>query len=537
MQVGQARRHASDWHEKRVMLANAPNPEPDSVGRPGNYAMFPAMGVVYLATRLRREYPDLNIKVADGGISGFNEVKKEIDTFKPDLLGLSVLTTTYGEGLKLAEYAKGRYGTTIVMGNDHASFFPEAILRNRPYVDYTIKAEVGEEPISYVVGKELYGRPDDPTPRGGEEAVYSRTDSGIIQTNFPKVKLSNVYAEEDDIPDLNFIPGALRAAKENYNIKYGKYHRSERIPCVINNVRGCGNGEIRCTYCSIYDLSLNIGSPKFFWKTVDKLNEEHGVNFFFEVCDSFLTFQKYIKTLIQEMPFNPKDRDIEFEVYARANDVVNVKDSVRWLQKMNVTRVNLGIDSGDDNMLRLLRKNNVDRRRARHLLNWRLRHVLSPSEINYRAVKMITGTGLATLHVSFPLGALGETHKSLDNTVKFVNMLSEAAGYRIATIEASELIPLPNSPSWDILLSSDTQTFAFAGGMEKTLADAGINLSVAAREELRCKYGSTDLLEYDKLARDWIKYFTHITWSDLEWAKESISKIASRIGAAYGNAI
>ncbi len=509
---------------KSIMLVNAPNPE--SVGKPGNYAVFPAMGVVYLATRLRRDYPNMEIKVADGGVSGFKEVKEELDLFRPQVLALSVLTTTYGEGVRLADYAKEKYGTTVVMGDDHASFFPETILRERSSVDYVVKAEVGENALSYIVGKELYGRTANPMPHGGEEAIYSRAGSGIFETPFHKVPLNKVYADEEDIPKLDFIQEALLRAKDNYNAKYGHYHKSMRTPCVINNVRGCGNGEIRCTYCSIYDLSLNVGSPKFFWKTVDTLNEEHGINFFFEVCDSFLTFRRYIKNLINEMPFNPKDRDIEFEVYARANDVVNVKESIGWLEQLNVTRVNLGIDSGDDNILRLLRKSNIDRRR-----------ILSPSEINYRAVEAIASTGLVTTHLSFPLGALGETHESLRRTVDFVDSLAKAFGDSIATIEASELIPLPNSPSWDMLLSKKTPVFGFDGEMEKTMVDAGIVLSRQTKEELKNRYEGKDMLKYEALTEDWVKHFTHITLSDIEWAKEKVSRIARRIGATYGNAI
>ena len=139
--------------EPSVMLINAPMKE--ELGTVGNYAVFPAIGVLSLGTRIRLDYPEVKVKVMDGGISRYAEISSQIDSFKPQVVGLSVLTGTYGEGLKLAEYAKTNYKSTIVLGNDHVGFLPELILKNRPYVDYVVAAEIGEEAMSYLVGKEF----------------------------------------------------------------------------------------------------------------------------------------------------------------------------------------------------------------------------------------------------------------------------------------------------------------------------------------------------------------------------------------------
>ena len=250
----------------------------------------------------------------------------------------------------------------------------------------------------------------------------------------------------------------------------------------------------------------------------------YGINFFFEACDSFLTFQRYVKQLVETMPFDPKQRDIEFEVYARANDVVNVPDAVSWLKKLNVTRVNLGLDSGDDNMLKFLRKNNVDKGK-----------VLSPSQINYEAVRRLANVGI-TIHASFPLGSFGETPQSLGNTIGFIERIARDFGRAIATIEASELVPLPYSPAWDLFLSRENPVFDFNGGIEATLKEAGIKLNSRIKHELREKYRNQDLLGIHSAAQGWIRYFTHINWDDIERVKECADNIARSIGAIYGRA-
>ncbi len=505
----------------RIMLVNAPSSE---VRNAGNYAAFSAVGTVSLATRIRNAYPRIELRVMDGGIRTAQEIREEMDSYRPSLVGISVLTPTYTEGLELAEYAKRNHGSKTVLGNDHASFFPEMILANRPYVDYVVRAEIGEIPIVHIVEKEFGLSPGIKVPGYGEEAVYFRNAGKIQSAQFPKSKLSDVYQMPEDIPDLGFIEDDMKIIKRNYNMRYGRFHLSERTPVVVNNVRGCGNGELRCTYCSIYDLSLNAGSPEFFWQTVKYYNKNYGINFFFEACDSFLTFQKYIRDLIETMPFDPKERDIELEVYARANDIANVDASINWLRKLNVTRVNLGLDSGDDNMLRFLRKGNKS-----------MNALLSPSQINYEAVKRLAEAGI-TVHASFPFGSLGETYESLESTLTFIEQMAKDYGNSIATLEASELVPLPNSPSWDILLSREIPVFEFAGGIDCLLGEAGIELNADVREYLILKYGNRDLLGITELAKDWTKYFTHIRWEDVEKAKETVENIAKSIGAVYGQA-
>ena len=411
----------------KVLLVNAPNPINGNTS--GNYAVFPAMGVVNLGSRIKNDYPPIDVRVIDGGSKTIEDIKRSIDEYQPSLVALSVLTPTYKEGLELAKYAKEKQNSKTVLGNDHASFFPELILRNRSYIDYLVEAEFGEDPLSHIIGLET-GNSHIPILQAqgqeGQENVYSREKNGEIRkTSFKRAKLTDVIKTSKDIPDLSLISEQLSGYAIAYNEHYGAYHNTPRIPSVINNVRGCGNGEYRCTYCSIYDLGLNSGNPKIFWETVKKHNEEYGINFFFEVCDSFLTFQKYINQLIETKPFDPKERDIEFEIYARANDVVNVPDSIKWLKELNITRVNLGLDSGDDNMLNLLRKRNKDKK-----------GVFSPAQINYESVKRLAGAGI-TVHASFPLGSLGETQDSLEKTVQFIDRISKDFGSYLATLEAS----------------------------------------------------------------------------------------------------
>ena len=291
--------------------------------------------------------------------------------------GLACLPALTRRALRLAEHAKTAYGSKIVVGNDHVGFLPELILRNRPYVDYVVAAEFGEEVMSYIVGREL-GLPQlYDFPNSGENAIYFRNGNGVEALRFPTKEMPAIYRDEGDIPRIDLMLEDFGKIIENYNRIYGKWHDHRMVPFVINNARGCGMWKAPCMMCSIRDLRLREGKPELFWKAVDHYNKEYGVNFFFEVCDSFLSFPKYVKRLIETMPFDPKERGIEFEVYARANDIVNNGNAISWLKELNVTRVNVGVESGDDRMLGSINKRNSCKG-------------LSPAEINYKALGMLT---------------------------------------------------------------------------------------------------------------------------------------------------
>jgi radical SAM superfamily enzyme YgiQ (UPF0313 family) len=183
----------------------------------------------------------------------------------------------------------------------------------------------------------------------------------------------------------------------------------------------------------------------------------------------------------------------------------------------------MGLDSGDDNILTFLRKNNQDKKR-----------ILSPSAVNYAAVKRLANAGITT-QVSFPLGALGETKESLENTVSFIKRISGEFGKSIATLEAPELVPLPNSPSWDLMLNRKNKMFN--RGLEAILEKVGIKLTDDRKMEIKNKYENQDLLKCAELAQDWIINFTHVDYEHIHTTKKRVEQIAKSIGAIFGRAV
>jgi len=70
-----------------------------------------------------------------------------------------------------------------------------------------------------------------------------------------------------------------------------------------------------------------------------------------------------------------------------------------------------------------------------------------------------------------------------------------------------------------------------------TIHEAGVVVEPKTKMRLREKYEYQDLLDIGELASDWVRYFTHIKWGDIERGRECVEKIAMRIGAISGRAL
>ena len=200
-----------------ILLINSPN-ETDNSLENANYSLFPHIGIVQLATRLEEDFGELiNVEVIDGGIKTISEIKQKIVRFEPSIVGISVLTPTYGEGLKIASFAKQR-GAIVVLGNDHAIFFPKEILSNRSEIDYVITNDVAEKPFSDLVSCII------------QKTSVQEVDS-LAYWNNGEVFINPVkqysLKDKNTVPNLDFIKNDLAKYSKKYYSQHGHLHGEE----------------------------------------------------------------------------------------------------------------------------------------------------------------------------------------------------------------------------------------------------------------------------------------------------------------------
>lgn len=459
-----------------------------------NYSCYPPLGLIKLATRIKKIFPSIIVNIIDAEIIENNMIENMILSEKPEMIGFSVLSSTYENALRVANFAKKNGTRYIVFGNDHASLFPDLILKNREYVDFVIQGDNGDYDFCDLVKAIING--SDPFKR--VRNIYGRKNNIIEHANKTSKIYDKIKKESIDIPDIGLLDEVHRMAyKYNYNRDFGGFHQREIMPATVNNAKGCTNIVNHCLYCGIYDLVPQWGDPKMFWKTVYNYNKVHNVNLIFEVCDNFGGLKKYRHDLIATMPDWFENSDIELIVYSRAYDIYRDKKLIEELNQLHVKRVIIGLESGSENAIKNLRKGHP---KGKEVL------------VNKYAVEKVASAGIQ-LHSSFILGSLGENDESINDTKLFIEWLTDFNN--VVSIEVSPLYPVPSSPSWDLLLGITPSKY-YGVNIEKILNDLNLNNYKKGWQLAREAFINNDIIDNKLACEIWCNYFTHVPYKKLK---------------------
>jgi radical SAM superfamily enzyme YgiQ (UPF0313 family) len=361
---------------------------------------------------LKSELGEIEVKILDQAVVGFDATVKEFT--RGSVVGISALTTTYRNSLRFAREAIDK-GCFVVLGNDHASRFADLIVRDRgvhavligdhvefPFVDLMRWAADARDYVPEIPGLVMLG-----------------TSGPVSQ---PPVRYP---MERVPIPDRSLVDH--RPYREEFMRRFGRTISSQNLtPTTVNLCRGCSKVNDRCSFCDIYDLRLDRVSPKRAWLELLCLTRS-GLNYLWEVGDSFTSHPHWLAELAAT---RPPEFTGELFVYARAQELTN-PSTVRLLAQIGVTRVNVGMESGDDDGLRIYNKGNI-----------------KGSETNRVAAKNLAERNIRA-HVSLILGFPGESRDSLARTEDLVQCLLDLR--IISSIDVAILYPLPGAPLWRLI--------------------------------------------------------------------------------------
>jgi anaerobic magnesium-protoporphyrin IX monomethyl ester cyclase len=461
---------------------------------------FPPLGVLSLATTLQHYLPYVDVRVFDGQIMSNQYIDSAIRTGQPDIVGISTLSASIKNTLHHAKIAKDN-GATVILGNDYAAVL-EQFLKQRHEIDYISTADVGElafvKFVRYMQGE--LNVTDVP------KLMYQKDGKIKHNDTLPEILFDDRFTALDQIPVVNrnlLPPEIWQTYLRNYLDKYEKFHDNKITGVTtMNRARGCRRAKDRCIYCGISDLSLRFSSPNMFWQEVRAGKEQVGANFFYEVFDNMTSAPKtWLAAVVAAKP--PDLNDIGFFVYAEALKLD--KEKIDLFKRLGVTRLNMGLDSGDDIMLK------------------RLKGPQDSVKQNMKAVKLAKASGMRA-YTSFVLGAPGETRASLENTVRFAEELMD--GEYTATVEAQPLFPLANARTGRMLLNpeyakQEAARLGFKIRNQKLLA------------EMTKRWDYTDI-NSNELVKDWASIFCEVNYKELKAAAEEIRDYAKESDCPSG---
>ncbi|HBC91592.1 MAG TPA: hypothetical protein DCZ10_01450, partial [Pelotomaculum sp.] len=322
---------------------------------------------------------------------------------RPAVVGISSFVTSFANGLRVARLIKKALpGAKVAMGGPHVTFIPGEALATGD-VDAVILFEGDETFPAYV--QAVLGGEDEP---GRIPGLAYRAEGTIIFS--PPRPL---------IEDLDRLPFPAR-----------DLFRLERYRFKGNVATGRG-----CPYSCIFCAAGKLGGGRYRMRSVDnvlaelvELNRRYGVDRLLFYDDTLIYNEKRIFELCRGI----RKHNLAFQwgCFARGNRVP--REVIEEIKASGCTGVSIGIESGDDEVLRRVKKRVSVEECRETVLSFRK---------NGLGVKLF-----------FIIGHPGETAEQVRKTIRLAGELSGAAPDCAAPpviVDFSIMTPLPGSEMYE----------------------------------------------------------------------------------------
>jgi radical SAM superfamily enzyme YgiQ (UPF0313 family) len=379
----------------RVVLVNPPSPEP--LGSP-------LLGLQYVASALLARGHE--VVVVDAAARRFAHddawVVQRVRESRPDVVGVALFTRWVWHAYRLVERLRGEF-PLLVAGGAHATVRPdEALARG---FDVAVVGEA-EHTFPEVVERFGAGRTLDGIP-----GVLWRAPDGSVRGS----------PAPQPIEDLDALPRPLDA-QDLFDPSWYRDDRHLPVPGGVMTSRGC---PARCTFCANYVTGRRF-RHRSAASVVSELNALHAKSgaTFVPFWDDALTAD--VPRLVDLC--GAIERGVRFPlVWGAITRVTMVRPTLlRTMRRAGLVHVNFGVESGDDEILRAIRKGITTA------------HVV-------RALEWAKAEGLMTA-CNFMLGFPEDTPESLERTLRFMERIAPLVD-TFSTVGV--VVPLPGTPLYE----------------------------------------------------------------------------------------
>ena len=274
---------------------------------------------------------EYGVKIKDTDVH--EDFYKKVTEFKPDLIGLSVVETTFALGMKLLERIKGLKIPKIA-GGVHVIMDPEGVIENEN-VDMICTGE-GEELITEVAER-LLGNKDLSDVKG----LWFKRDNKVIK-NGKREKLVDL----DETPYLDF---SLFEKERFYKPMAGKIYKM--VP--IEMSRGCC---YNCHFCCDQALNKKFSEIGKWYRTknIDRVFEEiefyirtYSAQYLYFVSETFLA-----PSIEHFREFAGRYKKIGLPFWFNTRPETVTEEKVKLLEEMGCDRISVGLEHGNEEFRR-----------------------------------------------------------------------------------------------------------------------------------------------------------------------------------------
>lgn len=340
---------------------------------------FP-LGIGYLASYLLKA--GYSVKILES--FSFDSLDSTMNSFAPDLIGISVMTPSYPGAVEICSHIKKRYSAKTVIGGHHVSALKGDVLKQADDIDFAVYGE-GEETLL-----DLVNHLESSTP-GFEhiEGLIWRNDNQII-TNEPRELLK----------DLDSIPFPSRSLVDMSQYGSHSYIDFGKKTATLITSRGC---PYCCAFCSSW---LTMGKGYRFRSTENVMSEikylidEYGIDHFVFEDDTMTLNKKRLLEICEGF----KKLPMKTSWYSLSR-VDSIDDHIaREMKASGCQMINFGIESGNPEILKKIGKRiSIDQA--------------------VKAVKSCKKAGLRT-QCTFIVGFPYDTEETIKQTYKAAKLIS-----------------------------------------------------------------------------------------------------------------
>jgi len=372
----------------------------------------PPLGLAYIASVLERV--GYSVKIVDMSPIGINysDLAKIFDRIRPQIVGISFMTSQFCEALKASKVAKcANPAIPVIVGGPHVSALPEEVLSNDS-IDFVVIGE-GEDTMVELVSELL-----NDTREFGEIAGIAYKEG---KTNrIVKTPSRKFIKDLDSIP----FPAWHLLPVEKYSIT-GIGTDTSALGLNILSSRGCPNHCIFCDSHTVFGRCFRGRSAKNIFDEIIYLRDKYKISQF-DFADDTMTISRerlyeFCALLLGEGPC------IRWMCNARVNTVD--LEMLDLMKKAGCARVDFGVESCVESVLRVIKKGiTLEQVRSAH--------------------KLANQLGLKTTSF-FMVGNIGEDLDSVKKSIEMASEFAENISVSVATpFPGTELYRIAKSNRW-----------------------------------------------------------------------------------------
>ncbi len=365
--------------------------------------VVPPIGLASMAAYLKRRDIDPTIIDCYARPNSDRLIRDYLLTEKPAFMGLSCTTSTFLDGVRLAELAKSVLpNLQVVSGGAHVSALKERVLEDFPMIDFVVVGE-GEQTLSELVES---GPKEAASVQG---VVYRKTGGEVCFTGY---RAKGIDLDTLPFPAYEKLEGYPQA----YKLTIFNYPKTPNSSCVSS--RGC---PYACSYCdrSVFRRSFRYNSAEYMYEHLSYLKERFGVRHVIFYDDQFTFNRKRIEDFTRMLIDHPLEMTFTCAVRAEHIDF----DLLRQMKTAGCWMISLGIETGDENLL------------AQHRQNANLSLLADK-------IRLIKQAGIRTKGL-FMMGLPGETESSIKKSMDYVFSLP------LDDFNLAKFTPFPGSPIYE----------------------------------------------------------------------------------------